>query len=91
MDDTDFRRLWNGFDSSFDEDECAGVILTNDSANRGRGSENYVDNARLISQDQLLAIDSYINDQHEVVGRTVRLLRCVCYNITVLTVYNLRR
>ena len=74
LDKGDFHELWNCFDCSFDEETLAGEVMFNTTENRGQGSENYVSNAILLSQDQLLAIDRYIDSEHhdEDKGRTVR-------------------
>lgn len=41
-----------------------GTVLVPDTSNRGKGSLNYVDNARILDAEQLKCIDNFITQVH---------------------------
>ena len=52
-----------------------GTVLVWDTEANGRGSENYIDNARLLGPEHLKCIDDYIDETHAE-GGTVSLAQC---------------
>lgn len=45
-----------------------GTVLVHDSSNRGKGSPDYVDSARLLGRDELKTMDDFITDTHNSGG-----------------------